>query len=177
MNEIWRDIKVYEGLYQVSSLGRVKSLRTNKIKSNRITNGYYYVSLWKDNTEKQLKVSRLVAEAFIPNPDNLPCVNHKDENKLNNTVENLEWCTYKYNSNYGTKNERMILTRNLKCSSNAEKPVVKYTLNDEFMAEYPSISIAAKENNVLQQHIVRVCKLKRKSCKGYKYKYKQINNE
>lgn len=108
--EEWKDIEGYEGLYQVSE-GEVKSLNYNKTKKERvlkksIVGGYYTVNLHKDGVMKTYYVHKLVAEAFIPNPDNLPCINHKDENKLNNSVSNLEWCTVKYNTNYGTCIER-----------------------------------------------------------------------
>lgn len=121
MQEIWADIRGYEGLYQVSNLGRVKSLERVTISKNgkrytcqelclRFGNikGYKFVVLRKDCKSHQVLVHRLVAQAFIPNPDNLPEVNHKDENPSNNCVENLEWCTHKYNSNYGTAKIRMV---------------------------------------------------------------------
>lgn len=115
--EIWRDIKGYEGLYQVSNLGRVKSLERyvkgiyglRKVQQKIIsitrirTNGYMQVHLTKNGIAKTYQVHRLVAEAFIPNPHNLPIVNHKDENKINNCVWNLEWCTYSYNLTYGNR--------------------------------------------------------------------------
>ena len=108
MPEIWKNIKDYEGLYQISNLGRVK--RIWKTKENICTpilqKEYYYINLCKHQKSKRKLLHRLVAQAFIPNPDNLTEVNHKDEDKLNNRVENLEWCTSKYNSNYGTRNIR-----------------------------------------------------------------------
>ena len=125
-DEIWIDIKDFEGLYQVSSFGRVRSLDRYVKMFNRwgqqilvfkkgviirpcLTRGYKVVLL-SDRSRQQKyypkRVNRLVAEAFIPNPNNLPQVNHKDENKLNNRVDNLEWCTVEYNNNYGTKNQR-----------------------------------------------------------------------
>lgn len=114
--EIWKPIKDYEGLYQVSNLGRVKSLeridslghkRKEKIfKPRKDKYGYLRVSLWKDGKGKMVSIHRLVAIHFIPNPDNLPEVNHKDENKENNTLSNLEWCDRKYNNNYGTRIQR-----------------------------------------------------------------------
>ena len=105
--EIWKDVKGYEGLYQVSNLGGIKSLgnsqnRKEKLLRTSIRNGYCTTYLYKNNKKKSFLCHRLVAEAFIPNPDNLPQVNHKDENKLNNCVENLEWCTAKYNVNYSS---------------------------------------------------------------------------
>ena len=113
MKEEWRDIKGYEGKYKISNLGRVKSLKDSKgnyrekILKHRNNCGYLYVDLYKNSRGKTYQVHRLVAEAFIPNPNNLPCVNHKDENPSNNCVENLEWCTTKYNANYGTRNKRV----------------------------------------------------------------------
>ena len=103
-----KDITGYEGLYAITDNGEVWSYRNKKfLKKKENPNGYYYAELWRNNKGKGFRVNRLVAEAFIPNPNNYPCVNHKDENKLNNKVSNLEWCTYKYNNNYGTCTERM----------------------------------------------------------------------
>ena len=118
--EIWKDIEGFEGIYQVSNLGRVKSLSRvvrgprrgfrsvrERILKYRITSkGYALVQLCKPKVQQQVLVHRLVAQAFIPNPLGLKLVNHKDENPLNCQVENLEWCTHKYNSNYGTFPER-----------------------------------------------------------------------
>ena len=103
--EIWKDIKGYEELYQVSDLGRVRSFKSGKWQTlkNRLTpRGYYLVTLYKDGKATNKWVHKLVAQAFIPNPDNLPQVNHKDEDKLNNAASNLEWCTAKYNINYSS---------------------------------------------------------------------------
>ena len=124
INEIWKDIEGYEGFYKISNLGRVKSCerviiatRRHKLTFVKIKErirvirknhkGYLYVMLNKDGKTKVLKIHRLVAQAFIPNPDNLPCVNHKDEDKTNNIVTNLEWCTHLYNNLYGTRLERI----------------------------------------------------------------------
>lgn len=110
--EIWKDIKGYEGLYMISSLGNVKSLnyrrsgRAKNLKLKDSTSGYKMVVLCKDKIKKDKIVHRLVAETFIPNPKNYPQTNHKDEDKHNNEVDNLEWCTEKYNSNYGTGAKR-----------------------------------------------------------------------
>lgn len=123
MQEIWKDIEGYTGLYQVSNYGNVKSLskfvfvsnpkftgyrhtKEKILKPGKNGLGYQLVVLRKDNKNYQMYVHRLVAQAFIPNPDNLPEVNHKDENKCNNSVDNLEWCTHIYNSNHGTVNLR-----------------------------------------------------------------------
>ena len=115
--EIWKDIEGYEGLYQVSNLGRVKSLKVSKIKSERIrksyqqSSGYISIVLCKNGKVTNHKIHRLVANAFIDNPDNLPEVNHMDEDKTNNCVDNLEWCDSSYNKNYGTRTEKFIRSR------------------------------------------------------------------
>lgn len=109
---IWRDIPGYEGLYQVSNTGQVRSLnykrtgQTKILKPAAASNGYKTIRLCKNGKCETYTVHRLVAQAFIPNPNNLPCVNHKDENKTNNVAWNLEWCSYSYNNIYGTKIER-----------------------------------------------------------------------
>ena len=109
MLEIWENIRGYEGLYQVSNYGRIKSLHKNgKIINGYIDGkGYMHVALSKNGKKKWFRIHRLVAQAFIPNHDNLPIINHKDENKLNNRVDNLEWCTTKYNNCYGTRVKRV----------------------------------------------------------------------
>lgn len=116
--EQWKDIKGYEGLYSISSYGRVWSYWKKDFKCpHPDKDGYLIIGLSKDHKLKKVKLHRLVAEAFIPNPDNLPCINHKDENKANNNVNNLEWCTVSYNNTYGTRIERAMETlrnRNLK---------------------------------------------------------------
>lgn len=111
MMEEWRDLKGYEGLYKVSNLGRVYSVYKQDFKQPYFDkDGYLMIGLRKEGKHKNLRLHRIIAEAFIPNPDNLPCVNHKDENKTNNTVENLEWCTPAYNNCYGTRIERAAQT-------------------------------------------------------------------
>ena len=121
MIEEWRTIVGYEGQYEVSSYGRVRSLdrydRMNRFWKGRILNlhtgtgGYLFVGLSSNGNEKNYLVHRMVAQAFIPNPDNLPQVNHKDEDKSNNRVDNLEWCTSFYNNEYGTRKKRWYETR------------------------------------------------------------------
>lgn len=112
MIEIWKDIPGYEGKYQVSNTGEVESLnyngtgKTKSLKQSTDKKGYKHVRLFKNGKGKTYKVHRLVAMLFIPNPNNLPIINHKDENKTNNNVNNLEWCTYEYNNTYGTARKR-----------------------------------------------------------------------
>lgn len=110
INEQWRPIAGYEGLYEISSLGRVKSLKFDKekiLKPRNDSYGYLQVDICRNGKVKTFKVHKLVAEAFIPNPMELPEVNHRDEVKTNNCVGNLEFCDCKYNSNYGTRNKRI----------------------------------------------------------------------
>ena len=118
-NEIWKDVKGYEGYYQVSNMGRVKSMRVLKTPKNGVKcrknaflstktthdKQYVLVALCRDGEKKQIQVHRLVAEAFIPNPHNYKEINHKDENKGNNVALNLEWCSRSYNVNYGSRIE------------------------------------------------------------------------
>ena len=135
--EYWKPVVGYEGHYEVSNWGRVKSLKRNLIKKLKLTyENRYVVSLWKNGKSKTYSVHRLVAEAFILNPDNLPQVNHKDENPLNNVVSNLEWVSAKYNCNYGTRNERI--------SKKKSKPVLQYTLDGELVKEWESAMQASK---------------------------------
>ena len=111
LNEIWKPIKGYEGLYEVSNFGRIKSLKFGKeriLKGSKDKYGYYHISLSDINKKyKSFLVHRLVAEHFLDKPDNCNEVNHKDENPQNNIYTNLEWCDRKYNCNYGTRNERI----------------------------------------------------------------------
>lgn len=150
--EIWKDIPEYEGLYQVSNFGRVKSFKrkgNNKERiltaSNNNTKKYWKVQLSKKDKIKHFSVHKLVALAFIPNPENLPCVNHKDENKDNNHVSNLEWCTYQYNTNYGTRNER---ARNKMINGKLAKPILQFSLKGEFIKEWESISEIQRQLNI-----------------------------
>jgi hypothetical protein len=188
--EIWRDIKGYEGLYQVSNKGRVKALkRTWKCGKNGCTTrtsdecimslcngtkGYKIIRLQSNGKRETLKVHRLVAEAFIPNPNNLPQVNHKDECKSNNFVENLEWCDNKYNVNYGTSIDRM---RNKMINGKTSKTVYQYTLDGELVAIYPSTAEAKRQNPTYSQgNIIGCCgnRYGRKTYKGYKWSYEPL---
>lgn len=112
-NEIWKDIYGYEGIYQVSNFGQVRRLckNDNRVIKQEINRGYKRVCLSYKNVKKHFLVHRLVAFAFIPNPNNYPIINHKDENKLNNNVDNLEWCTYSYNLSYNGLRYKMAETR------------------------------------------------------------------
>lgn len=172
MDEIWKDIKGYEGLYQVSNWGRIKSIRFGKERIMKLCPdryGYLYIVLYKNNIKKAYRVHRLVAEAFIDNTDNLPCVNHKDENKQNNNVENLEWCDAKYNLNYGTRNERISKNRDI---SKQSKPVLQYTLDGQFVREWLSAKQAEIEGGFNQGNIWMCCRGKRKYHHNFTWRYK-----
>src|SRR5699024_3977580 len=128
MKEIWKDIEGYEGIYQVSNLGRVKRVTTGRIlKSGKNRGGYLYINLCKQGVVSNKIIHRLVEQAFIPNPENKSDINHIDEDKTNNTVTNLEWTTRKENLNHGTHNDRVsktlsiqIIATNIKTGDSTE---------------------------------------------------------
>ena len=159
--EIWKDIKGYEGLYQVSNLGNVK--RNNHILYKTLRN-YLGVKLSKNNIKKFKSIHRLVAETFIPNLENKKQVNHIDGNKLNNCVDNLEWCTASENTKHAFK---IGLEKPTKIS-----PVIQYDLNGKKIKEYNSIK-EAKEKNKKCSKISDCCSGKRKTAGGYIWKYKE----
>ena len=172
IEERWKDIKDYEGLYQVSDLGRVKSLpRNGTIKKSRILskcydkNGYQIVSLSKNGIHKTFKVHRLVAETFIPNIDNLSQINHKDENKQNNNVNNLEWCDVTYNINYGTRTKRS--------AEKHSKPICMFDTKGNYIKTYKSGVDAFEDTNISRYHISSCCNKRygRKTAGGYVLKY------
>ena len=172
-------VKGYEGLYQVSNLGRVKSIPRMRTKGGIMTkhydtSGYQVVMLSKNGKLKLKKVHRLVAEAFITNPDCNPHVNHIDECKTNNNVNNLEWCDNLYNLRYGTRSKRAYKTRMTNGNGiNEERQVMQYDLKGNFIREYYSETEAAKAlGNKDQSNISKCCRNIRKSAYGYIWKYK-----
>lgn len=175
MVEEWKDIKDYEGLYQVSNWGRVKSLNYRKTGKSKLMKlmknkkGYLTVVFHKNGEYKRYLVHRLVAEHFIPNPDNLPFINHKDEDKKNNKVGNLEWCNNEYNSNYGTRNYRISSTNT---NGKLSKPVLQFTLSGYLIKEWVSMAECTR-NGFQQSAVCRCCQGKRKSAYGFKWQYKE----
>lgn len=168
MQEIWKDIEGYEKLYQVSNLGNVKSLRTNTIL--KTGNGEYKkVILCNNGNRKTIAVHRLVAEAFIPNPNNYPQVNHKDENKHNNCIYNLEWCTKEYNENYGTRNNRIANT--------LSKKVNQYDLQGNLIKKWFNLREITLNTNYKKITIMYCCRGKLKTAYGYVWKYELIDSE
>lgn len=155
----WKPIEKYNGLYLISDTGLVFSVRTNKILKTNHYYGYEKVEININGKNQKEYVHRLVAEAFIPNPDNLPCVNHKDETPWNNCVDNLEWCTYEYNSNYGTCIERRVKHTTYKHGSEkvGSKKVFQFDLQGNLVAEYPSVADAAEETGYNRKSISKAC--------------------
>ena len=164
--EVWKDVDGYNGLYDVSNYGRIRNHKKKNILHPSTDKGYKHICLRKNGVTKCYKVHRLVALAFIPNPDNKPQINHIDENRSNNNVENLEWCTAKYNSNYRERVKRM--------SKSHEKKVSVYDDKGNKIKTYESILIAAKENNLDSSSITKCCKHKRKMCGGMRWEYERI---
>lgn len=151
------------GLYQVSNLGNVKSLKTNKILKKMLSE-YYHVALYKNKTKKHIKIHRLVAQAFLPNPNNYDCINHIDENKLNNNVENLEWCSKKYNCNYGIRNEKM-------SKSKSKYKIVQKNKNNKIVKIWDCIWDLEHGTSYNKWVIRQCCKNKCKTAYGYKWEY------
>lgn len=178
--EIWKDIEGYEGQYQISNLGNVRSLDRkvmcgnnsyreikgcNLVLRKNNKTGYIQIKLLKKCKHKVFSVHRLVAKAFLPNPYNLPEVNHINEIKTDNRAENLEWCDRKYNLEYSNIC--------IKGAYSQRRKVVQLTLNGEFVAEYDSISDAGRKTGVPRETIGKCCRgNKYKSTGGYKWQYK-----
>lgn len=153
MIEIFKDIEGYEGIYQVSNLGNVKSLRFGKekiLKPVKDGKKYLCVILYKQGKHKQYKIHRLVAQAFIPNSQNLPQINHKDEDKTNNQVNNLEWCDCQYNIDYSQSKQVLCL----------ETGII-----------YPSLSEVYRQLGFSQGYISLACNGKYKQAYGFHWKY------
>ena len=190
IKEIWRtavyDGEIYEGLYKVSNLGRILSLNyknTGKpglMKPSENKDGYLEVNLWKNGEPKLCSVHRLIAQTFIPNPENLPEVNHIDENKTNNFVflnedcsinkekSNLEWKSHKDNCNHGTRNERSAKAR---INGIRSKRVLQLTLTGDLIREWPSIA-ECERNGFYKSAVCRCCRGELKQYKGFLWMYK-----
>lgn len=168
IKEIYKpvNIKGFEGLYEVSNVGLVRSVRSGRILKQRLNrNGYCQVDLCKDGAQKTFRVHRLVAQAFIPNPNNLPEVNHKDECKTNNRIDNLEWCSSSYNKNYGTRNERIAKANSMVVEQLDDNGIV--------LATYPSTMQIERVLGFLNGAISLAC---RKGLKRYGYYWRYKTN-
>lgn len=182
MEEIWKDIAGYEGKYMVSNLGRVKSVERMKwngsgyyktperiLKARQNQDSYLYVRLCKDGKVKACTIHRLVAQAFLDNPDNLPQVNHIDENKENNHADNLEWVTCRENMNHGTRNHR-IAEKNTN-NPNRSKPVFSVDKVTGEIKEFPSIAEAGRKLGISNGNICECLKGKRKNAGNFYWMY------
>ena len=146
MEEIWKDIEGYEGKYFISNTGKVKNNKGKLLKPIKANNGYLRISLSKNSNHKMFLIHRLVANAFLENHENLPCINHIDCNKENNFVENLEFCTVKYNNTYGSRlNDVSIKLLNRKDLS---KPIKCLDLQNKETTYFPSIIEAERQLNI-----------------------------
>ena len=164
MNEIYKDIQGYEGKYQISNLGNVYSLITNKILKPRLTlDGYYQVDLYKNGVKKHLYVHRLVAQSFLDNPKNYKIVNHKDENSTNNIVSNLEWCNSTYNNNYGNCKRKISEANSIKIN--------QYDMDGNFIKQWNSMKEASETLKLSRGNICLCCEGIRNKTGGYRWRY------
>ena len=178
MEEKWKPVVGYEGLYEVSSLGRVRSLSRSiqghkgyYVIPSRILKGFYaygyrYVELHKGGKHKAYRVHRIVAEAFLPNPNKYPIINHKNEIRDDNRVDNIEWCTHKYNSNYGN------IKSKLKQSSH-RIPIIQLTKEGTFVAKYQSITDASKATKIEHTNIIQCAKGRPLKCRDGKLRIRR----
>ena len=189
--EKWKDVVGYEGIYQVSNLGNIKSLdRVVELKSKNQftgfttlrltkgkniskvvnTKGYYQIALYKNGVMKNKLLHRLIAEAFIPNPENKPTVNHIDGNKLNDNLENLEWATSKEQTQHAIKklNFKSVISKQCR---DRQKELHQRKVRRSDGVIFNSIKEASMGNDLVRRHISEVCKGKRKSTGGYSWEY------
>lgn len=186
MQVIWKDIKGYEGRYMVSNHGEILSTKFNGkgksriLKQNDKGRGYLSVSLYKDKKVKPRTVHRIVAETFIPNPNNLPQINHIDGNKKNNNINNLEWCTAKENVQHAWKNGLVKMTeerrkRSIKHLEKYKKissvEINQYTLDEKYVKTWSSIKEASETLKISAGNICNCCKGKLNQTGGYKWAY------
>lgn len=180
--EIWKPIVGYDG-YEVSNLGRVRSLdridsRNHFIKGkiislNKRKGEYLSFSLCKNGKVKAVNVHRIVAQAFIPNPNNYSIVNHKDENPLNNCVDNLEWCTHKHNMNWGNINIKRAESLGYGKNNPFSIPILQFDKNGNFIKEWASTMDVQRELHINHSNIIKCCKSKLKTTGGFIWKYKE----
>lgn len=170
---MWKDIENYEGIYQVSDSGEVRSLKTNRVlKASVNPHGYLFVNLYKDGRKpKHCLVHRLVANAFLPNPLNLPEVNHKNEVKTDNRTSNIEWMSSKENCNYGTRNRRISYGMT---NGKLSKPVLQYSLDGTFIKEWESAREVERKTGYKQSNVSRCCCGEYKKAYNFIWKYKEV---
>ena len=168
---MFKNIAGFNNQYQINTEGQIKNSK-DKILSQSISNsGYYRVHLCKDGKAKWYAVHKLVAQTFIPNPLHLPEVNHKDENKLNNNVDNLEWCNSKYNTNYGARNKRISETKTNNTYNTKQVQCIETGII------YLSMKEAERQTGIFATSIKQVCKKRQKTAGGYHWKYYTERND
>lgn len=187
--ENWKDIKGYEGLYQVSDLGRVRSLERDvynprgnvmrhieeKILVQRINkHGYVRVNLYLNGKIKTISTHRLVAEAFLPNPENKSQINHIDEIKTNNAVSNLEWCNAQYNINYGTRTTRAV--KNCRSFKLGDSPRAKAVFCEELNKTFDCARRAEEELGICRSCVGKVCRGEVKTAGGFHWRFADEND-
>lgn len=163
MSEVWKDVVGAEEYYQISNLGRIKNKGNGEILRQSKTGGYAHIEL-RYGINKHCLIHRLVAEAFVPNPFNYEYVNHIDENKKNNRADNLEWCTCKYNCNYGIG----ALQRN--------HSIIQYDMDGNALKIWDSMKDAEQCLHIKYQNISRCCRGDRKSAGGYKWSFAKLSS-
>lgn len=181
MKEVWKPIPGFESLYEASSEGRIRSIskviktynggewvRKSRIKKATVTkDGYLQTKLCKNGKPYSFKIHRLIAMTWLENPDNLPEVNHKNEIKTDNRVSNLEWCSRRYNINYGTARKRAGISNGI--------AVAQYTLEGDKIQEFYSGYEAQRQLGILEQNINLCCQGKRQHAGGFRWKYADNN--
>ena len=182
MEEIWKDIIFeengkkydYTGKYAVSSKGKIKNIKTGKVLKQYMCKGYFRVSLYTNRKRKNFFVHRIVAYMFVNNRNKLQYINHKNEIKIDNRVENLEWCSIKYNNNYGEHNKKIKNTM----EKVAGKPICQYTKDGTFIKEWKTIREVCRELNINPSGVIGCLKNKKnyKTAGGYIWKYKTEYN-
>lgn len=196
MKEIWKPVRNYEGKYMVSNLGNVKSLNYNRtgeegiLRAGKRKDGYLYVNLCKEGIMKTYQIHRLVAESFLPNPNNLPCVNHKNELKADNRLENLEYCSYSYNNTYNgrakkagkkiaekQRGRKQSEETKKKIGEKLSKPVIAINKVSGLIVEFPSAMEAERTLGIAHSSIIKCCKGKLKSSGGYYWHYADESEE
>jgi hypothetical protein len=181
---VLKPILGYEGLYSVGDNGEVFSHKSGRVmRPGKSRDGYMSVELFKNGKGWRALVHRLVASAFLPNYNNLPQVNHKNENKADNRVSNLEWCTARYNMNYGARTQKQLLKVNYSTEQRkalartngkmACKPVLQYDRNGARIARYESVRSARDVLGINPAHISETCRGKRKSAGGFLWTYER----
>lgn len=188
--ELWQDIQGYEGFYMISNLGNIRSLarttntriigdfmRKEKILKYGVTDGYKKVSLTRDGKTRNFLIHRLIAIHFIPNPNNYPCINHKNSDRQDNRIENLEWCTYSHNNSHAHQFGFQVHNKpglgKLGADSWNAKPVIQFDLDWNLVKEWSCAAEASRETGIDYKLISLNCNGKCKSAKGFRWKLKK----